>query len=72
MNILDKIICGRLIFPFCKKIISWDREIERYIQEVQSKKIADKSVIVGFHGSDGALVDSVGLICKKLETKNEK
>lgn len=48
LRILDRVICGRLIFPFCKNIISWDTEIERYIKEVQRKSISDKSVIIPF------------------------
>ena len=52
LRLLDRIICGRLIFPHCKNIISWDSEIERYISEVQRKKNANKSVIIPF-GANG-------------------
>lgn len=52
LRLLDRLICGRLIFPFCRNIISWDAEIERYIKEVQREKIARKSVIIPF-GSNG-------------------
>lgn len=48
LRTMDRLICGRLIFPFCKNIISWDIEIERYIKEVQRKKIFEKSVIIPF------------------------
>lgn len=48
LRFLDRFICGNFIFPFCKKIISWDSEIERYIKSVQKKKIANKSVIIAF------------------------
>jgi len=48
LRVLDRVICGSLIFPFCKNIISWDAEINRYIREVQSKKIAKKSIIIPF------------------------
>lgn len=48
LRMLDRTICGRLIFPSCKNIISWDAEIERYIKEVQRKSISDKSVIIPF------------------------
>lgn len=48
LRFLDRLICGRLIFPFCNNIVSWDSEIERYIKEVQRKKIANKSVIIPF------------------------
>jgi len=52
LRILDRIICGRLIFPFSQNIISWDAEIERYIKEVQRNIIAKKSVIIPF-GANG-------------------
>lgn len=48
LRLLDRVVCGNMIFPFCQNIISWDSEIERYISEVQSKKIAKKSVIIPF------------------------
>lgn len=48
LRFLDRLICGRLIFPNVKAIISWDSEIERYIREVQRPKIAQKSVIIPF------------------------
>jgi glycosyltransferase involved in cell wall biosynthesis len=53
----DRVICGRLIFPYCKNIISWDSEIERYIYEVQRMKNARKSVIIPF----GANVNNEGI-----------
>lgn len=48
LRILDRVICGGMIFPYCKNIVSWDTEINRYIREVQNKKIAKKSVIIPF------------------------
>ncbi len=48
LRLMDRLICGRLIFPFSKNIISWDIEIDRYIREVQRKKISEKSVIIPF------------------------
>lgn len=48
LRIMDRLIVGGLIFPKAKRIISWDREIERYIEEVHSKKNASKSVIIPF------------------------
>ena len=48
LNILDRIICGGAIYPFCRKIVSWDKEIERYIYDIQSKSTSQKSVIVPF------------------------
>jgi glycosyltransferase involved in cell wall biosynthesis len=48
LRFLDRLIVGNLIFPFAKRIISWDKEIERYITEVHKKKNADKSIIIPF------------------------
>lgn len=48
LNMLDKLICGRLIFPFCTNIISWDAEIERYLKDIQRKRISSKSIIIPF------------------------
>lgn len=63
LRLLDRIICGTMIFPFCRNIISWDSEIERYISEVQSKKITQKSVIIPF-GPNG---DVSGLIAHQKD-----
>lgn len=54
LNILDKLICGGLIFPNCQKIIAWDREIFRYLKDVQGPEILKKTVIVpyGVNGQD--------------------
>jgi glycosyltransferase involved in cell wall biosynthesis len=52
LRFLDRLVCGRMIFPYCRNIISWDSEIERYIEEVQRKKVAEKSVIIPF-GANG-------------------
>ena len=48
LKFMDRLICGRFIFPNVKAIISWDSEIERYIREVQRSKIAEKSVVIPF------------------------
>lgn len=56
LNILDRTICGGLIFPCCHKIIAWDREILRYLKDVQGPKILKKSVIVGY-GVNGKIED---------------
>lgn len=48
LNILDRLICGKLIFPFCRKIISWDSEIERYLKDIHGPAILNKSVIVPY------------------------
>lgn len=48
LNILDRVIVGKLIFPHSKGIICWDKEIERYIKDVHSKSNSEKSVIIPF------------------------
>ncbi len=48
LNIFDRMIVGGLIFPRARKIISWDKEIERYISTVHSKRNSSKSVIIPF------------------------
>lgn len=48
LKLLDRLIVGNLIFPNAKKIICWDKEIKRYIEEVHSKKSYNKSIIVPY------------------------
>lgn len=48
LNILDRIIVGNLIFPSAEKIISWDKEIEKYIKDVHTESNAAKSIIIPF------------------------
>ncbi len=48
LNLCDRLICGCLVFPFCKKIIAWDREILRYLHEVHGNKVTDKCEIVNW------------------------
>ncbi len=45
---LDRLIPGRLVFPFCTRIVAWDKEIERYLWNVQRLKIAQKTIIIPF------------------------
>ncbi len=54
LRFLDRLIIGKFIFPFAKRIISWDKEIERYITEVHIKKNASKSIIIPF-GVNGSI-----------------
>ena len=48
LNFLDRLICGKLIFPFCQKIISWDNEVLRYLNDVHGNKVVDKSVVINY------------------------
>lgn len=45
---LDRVIVGNLVFRHARRIISWDREIDRNIREVHNKANAAKSVIIPF------------------------
>lgn len=51
LSFLDKLICGRLIIPECDCIISWDKEIDRYVRN-SYKSEAHRSIIVPFGVSD--------------------
>jgi len=48
LHALDRIICGNFVYPFSHKIICWDKEIERYVNEVQQNKFSDKTHIIPF------------------------
>jgi len=48
MTAMDRLICGRLIFPFCRRIIALDMEIRRYLTDVHGPRILDKVVIVPY------------------------
>lgn len=48
LNIIDKLICGRLIFPFCDRIISWDTQILKYLCDIHGPRIAEKSVTINY------------------------
>ena len=56
LNFFDRLICGGLIFPFSQKIIAWDKEIARYLREIQGKKILKKTVIINY-GPNGKKED---------------
>ena len=61
LKFMDRLIVGGFIFPRAKNIISWDKEIERYIRNVQSRKNADKSVIIPF-GVNGDIKEYEGYV----------
>ncbi len=48
LNILDRLVCGLLVFPGCARIIAWDAQIRQYLQDVQGSKILHKVVIVNY------------------------
>lgn len=57
LNILDRLICGGLIFPFCFRIVAWDNQIRQYLLDVQGARIDRKISIVhyGVNGVSGHL-----------------
>jgi glycosyltransferase involved in cell wall biosynthesis len=48
LRFLDRLVCGGVVFPACARILSWDREIHRYIAETHGRRAAAKSVIVPY------------------------
>jgi glycosyltransferase involved in cell wall biosynthesis len=48
LNFLDHMICGRMIFPRCDRLVAWDREILRYLSDVQGPGILSKCSIINF------------------------
>ena len=54
LNILDKLICGKLIFSHCQKIIALDREIRRYLLDIQGQEVLAKTEIVPY-GPNGEI-----------------
>jgi glycosyltransferase involved in cell wall biosynthesis len=53
LRFLDRLICGRTIFPFARRIVAWDSEIRRYLIQVQGHRIDRKIVVIpyGAHGT---------------------
>ena len=48
LHYLDRLICGHLVFPFCDRVVAWDNEILRYLQEIHRNSVTNKAVIVNF------------------------
>ena len=48
LNIGDRLICGHLVFPFCKRIVAWDSQILAYLRDVQGRRVTEKTQIVNF------------------------
>jgi glycosyltransferase involved in cell wall biosynthesis len=61
LNFLDRLVCGRLVFPMCDSVVAWDDEIRRYLHEVHGEKVIRKTHIVNFgpNGDASALASSV-------------
>jgi glycosyltransferase involved in cell wall biosynthesis len=48
LNVLDRLVCGLLVFPGCTRVVAWDTQIRQYLQDVQGKQILRKVVIVNY------------------------
>lgn len=48
LNVLDRLVCGLLVYPGCVRIIAWDTQIRQYLQDVHGKQILRKVVIVNY------------------------
>ena len=48
LNILDWLICGRLVFPFCDRVVAWDTQIRQYLSDVHGKSVIRNTVIVNY------------------------
>ena len=59
LNFFDKLICGNLVFPFCERIIAWDNEIRRYLDDVHKEKFVNKYAIVNY-GVNGDMAEFLG------------
>ncbi len=63
LHVLDRLICGLLVFPGCDRIVAWDTQIRQYLQDVQGCEILHKVVIVNY-GVNG---DSAHLLAHQHE-----
>lgn len=48
LNVLDRLVCGFLVFPGCDRIVAWDTQIRQYLQDVQGGIILRKVAIVNY------------------------
>jgi len=48
LNVLDRIICGGLVFPFCTWIVAWDNEILRYLGDIHGSRLLRKCSVVNY------------------------
>jgi glycosyltransferase involved in cell wall biosynthesis len=48
LSMLDRLICGRLIFPACERIIAWDDQIVRYLCDVHGEGLLPKIDVVNY------------------------
>lgn len=48
LNLLDRFVCGLLIFQKCDRIVAWDTQIQQYLMDVHGKSILQKIEIVNY------------------------
>lgn len=48
LNFFDRLICGNLIFPFCTKVIAWDKQILQYLEDVHGSRVVEKTEIINY------------------------
>ncbi len=48
LNFFDRLICGTLIFPFCTRIIAWDKQILQYLEDVHGSRVVEKTEIINY------------------------
>ncbi len=54
LNVLDRLICGRLIFPFCQRVIAWDNQVLKYLSDLHGPKVVRKTTVINY-GPNGDL-----------------
>lgn len=48
LNLLDRLVCGFLVFPGCDRIVAWDTQIRQYLQDVHGEGVLRKIEIVNY------------------------
>jgi len=48
LKLFDRLICGSLIFPFCRRVIAWDTQVRQYLTDVHGPKVVSKTTVVNF------------------------
>lgn len=48
LNFFDRLICGNLIFPFCNKVIAWDTQILKYLNDIHGEHVVRKTAIANY------------------------
>jgi glycosyltransferase involved in cell wall biosynthesis len=56
LNFLDRLVCGRMVFPFCDRVIAWDTQIRQYLEDVHGSIVTAKTSIVNY-GVNGQVGD---------------